>query len=139
MVAPVRRRISASNAIARGPDPEPEAPPKVAVVRGRGKIGTTMSDKHSTFYEDHRAEDNVLEHRFTTDNPPATVHLSAGLTRSLGNFEFFRSDCSISIPCDRTQIEKAYETASAYVADKLNRELETWGLNDPPKNRGKAG
>lgn len=120
-----------------GTHPPTRAAAKTSEENGHGYVRTTVSDKQGVYHEADR-ELMVLGSRFSEADPPAYVKVGAGLTINMGNFESLRIDCSISIPCQRGDIEEAYTLASDFVADKINEEQTNWMGAGNATHTGKA-
>lgn len=89
--------------------------------------------KNSRFYitrsvkkdgkETETGEEGVIAvHRFQTN--PAEVNVDYGITLNMGNYESAKINLSVRIPCYKEEIDEAYEFASAWVADRLERERD---------------
>jgi hypothetical protein len=144
------RRINPANAAARAAQAAPpplapparpvvkRGPPEVTTERGRGFVNAQAKDKQGTYYETNR-EVNILEETFSADDPPAHVRVSAGMTHNLGDYNSFRVDCSVSIPCHRSRIKEAYELCSDFVAEHIAEEEANWlGAGNETKQAGKG-
>lgn len=93
----------------------------------RGTRTTTTS--HNTRPDlDREQQEQLEEVTFPPGVEPARVHVGAGTTRNMGNFESMRMDVSVTIPCMPTPegIEAAYIQASDFCAVKLEEELNQW-------------
>ncbi len=109
-------------------------------VSGRMRSSATVSSKkEGVTYEDDTEEDILLE-RFSSDDPPAYVKVSGGMTHNLQQYEFLRLDVSVSIPCKRSRLEEAYEFASQMVSDKIGEEQTKWlGASEQIETSKKRG
>jgi hypothetical protein len=152
--APVRR-MRTDTASARGAKPAPEAhqeatqrrapvssraPTKATTnteERGHGYVSTSVKDKHSTYYEQHR-EVEVLQETFSEEDPAAFIRVGAGMTINLDNYESLRIDCAVTIPCKRGSLKEAYDIASDFVADRINEEQVNW-LGTAEKVKASSG
>lgn len=134
---PAVRRTRPANAVARGAAAPASAPTTRRVEEvGRGFVSTSVKDRKSTYYENHR-EVEVGRVQFSEANPAAFVRVGVGLTINLDNYESLRIDCAVTMPCDRTQLEEGYQIASDFVADKTAEEQTHW-LGQPEVKRGKG-
>jgi hypothetical protein len=145
------RRLNPANAAARAaqaapapppparPAPRPAArPAQTTVERGRGFVNVQAKDRQGVYYETNK-EVPLLEETFSEDDPPAHVRISAGFTHNLGNFESFRVDCSVSIPCHRSRIDEAAQKCSDFVAEHIAQEEAGWlGAGNESKQAGKG-
>lgn len=77
---------------------------------------------------DSEQQEQLDEVTFPPGVEPARVHVGAGTTRKLGDFESMRMDVSVTLPCMPTPegIEAAYIQASDFCAIKLEEELNQW-------------
>lgn len=57
---------------------------------------------------------------------PARVGLTAGLTRSLGGYEFARFDVTVSLPCypEESEVHRAYAIVERIVEEKVQAQNE---------------
>jgi hypothetical protein len=78
------------------------------------------------FGKEAEAKQEVIEvHKFITE--PAYVRVSAGVTKSTGNYESLRIDVSYTIPCYKEQIsDKFYAAISDAVAERLDSEINQY-------------
>lgn len=67
----------------------------------------------------------VIEVREFATNP-AYVKVQAGVTKSLGDYEFLRVDVSISVPCYVEEIDTVYSAVAEKVSDRLTQEVEAY-------------
>lgn len=75
--------------------------------------------------ESTRKEETIAVHKFVTE--PAYVRVSAGVTKSTGNYESLRIDVSYTIPCYKEQItDKFYKEISDEVASRLDAEINEY-------------
>ena len=130
MAQPIRR-MQPGTAVARGvssrtPPPTPARRKPVEEV-GRGFVATQAKDGRGVYHEEDK-ELEVLRTQFDEGEHPAFVKVGAGMTINQGNFESLRIDCSVTVPCTNTEdgIQKAYEFASDFVADKIAEEQTAW-------------
>jgi hypothetical protein len=105
--------------------------------RGHGYVRTSVSDRQGVYHEEDR-EVEVLRAKFSEEDPPAFVKVSAGLTINMGNFESLRVDCAVTLPCKRTDLEAAYRTASDFVSERVSEEQTAWLGAGNQKARGKG-
>lgn len=82
-------------------------------------LGTVVS-KHSKAVE-VIAETQEEQREFLTTH--ATVKILMGTTRNLGNFESFRVDVSLEVPCIVGEEDDTFENAYAWVEAKLGKVL----------------
>jgi hypothetical protein len=74
---------------------------------------------------DSKHKEEVLEVRkFVTE--PAYVRVSAGVTRSTGNYESMRIDVAISMPCYAEQVDDTVAAVSDMVAARLDVEIDAY-------------
>lgn len=115
------------------------APPtKSTEERGHGYVRSEVKDREGVYHEAER-EVEVLRARFTEDDPPAFVKVSAGLTINMGNFESLRIDCAVTLPCSRGDLAEAHQIASDFVAERISEEQTNWLGGGNEKTRGKGG
>lgn len=69
------------------------------------------------------AEEMDVE-QFETE--PAYVRASAGVTRNLGDYESLRVDVSVTLPCYKEDVERAYGVAADTVAEYLDEEVSKY-------------
>lgn len=62
--------------------------------------------------------------KFETE--PAYVRVSAGVTKSTGNYESLRIDVSISVPCYVEEIGKVEKRVEVMVSEMLNESIENY-------------
>jgi hypothetical protein len=67
-------------------------------------------------------EEVIAVHRFVTE--PARVQMDLGLTLNLGNYESARVAVSVTIPCYKEEMEAAYAFGSAWVKDRIQKEVD---------------
>lgn len=67
----------------------------------------------------------VIEVREFATNP-AYIKVQAGVTKSLGNYEFLRVDISLSVPCYTEEIDAVYPVVAEKVSDLLTQEVESY-------------
>lgn len=60
---------------------------------------------------------------------PAYVRVSAGVTKNLGNYESFRCDVSITMPCYPEEVETVKERVSDAVARILEEEMVKYQIH----------
>lgn len=82
-----------------------------------------MSSGFGTNEEDQR----VIDVR-KFESEPAYVRVNAGATRNTGQYESFRVDVSISIPCYPEEIDEVVGRVADQVSSYLDQELEKYGL-----------
>lgn len=72
---------------------------------------------------DTKAEDQKIDVRvFATE--PAVVTLKYGLTLNFGNYEGCRLDVGLSLPCYLEERDAAYEEASRWVSERIEKERD---------------
>lgn len=105
------RRMSPRSARSRGANQRAEAE-RVTTSAAYGREETEREDLGGS--------------SFPPGVEPAFVRVSAGGTYNLGNFESLRLDVSVTIPCRPDRIDRAYQQASEFVAEKLGEEESNW-------------
>lgn len=133
-MATVQRRMRPANAAARGQSVRSEEE-----EIGKGYVSTSIKDRSGPYHEEHK-EVEVSRTRFSVENPAAFIRVGAGLTINMDNFESLRIDCAVTLPCLPTGagMQKAYETASNFVADKIAEEQTNWlGAVKPKQGKGR--
>ncbi len=134
------RVVRTANAQARAAS-EPVRPLRTArrtnleqSVNGQRTTTTSTHQGRSTVSES--TQDEMLGRRhFAPGEEPARVRVTAGKTISLGNFEFLRIDVSVELPCLPEEVHQTYDSASTFVADKLEQEENYILGNTRPSTR----
>lgn len=118
---------------AGGVDAEDEEAPIAKPVMKKNAGTTTVASKASITKEhknglQESSEEVVGMKTVPSGQPMATVGVTMGVTRNLGNYESVRVTVSLTIPCIPTpeEIEGAYVDAQSWVdakIDKLNNEI----------------
>ena len=84
------------------------------------KVFVTVADKRGS-----KTKDSVIEvHKFITE--PAFIRVSAGVTKSTGNYESLRVDVAVTRPCYVEAIDTVYAEVAEYVAEKLDAEIRAY-------------
>jgi hypothetical protein len=125
----VQRRLRTHNAAARATPKPTVASVKQSVVKGTAHTSAVYGRKQrgtAEVYSETDGQEDILEETFPEDDPPAFVKMSAGITHNLGNYEFLRLDCSVTLPVHRSKLDKGMEYASQFVADKIADEEHNW-------------
>ena len=60
------------------------------------------------------------------ETEPAYVEASAGVTKSLREYESLRVDVRMRIPCYTERVDKTFEYAAGWVADRLYEEVDNY-------------
>lgn len=79
---------------------------------------TKMGETIGTQVDDKKIDVRV----FATE--PSVVTLKYGLTFNFGNFEGCRLDVGLSLPCYTEERDAAYEEASRWVSERVEKERE---------------
>jgi len=58
------------------------------------------------------------------DQPYATVKVSLGVTKNMGNYESLRIGVDLSLPCSPVEADAAFDKAAKFVENKLNALIE---------------
>lgn len=95
---------------------------RASAQRERGRVVT----QSSAYGDESESTDYLPEQTFPPGVEPAFVRVSAGGTYNLGNYESLRLDVSVTLPCLPSDIEAAYDTATEFVSDKIQREEASW-------------
>lgn len=96
--------------------------PEVAGVTSSKWVNTSITLSGETIEED--AQVTIKAEVFETD--PAYVKASAGLTKSLGNYEFLRVDAGITMPCYPGVVRETYEAIADEVSELLYNEVDKY-------------
>lgn len=83
-----------------------------------GKTYNEMEHKQSGQTVSTEYEEKLLDPVILSPDH-ATVEAKLGMTLSLGNFEFLRADAGITLPCEKSEINEAYEKAFGIVSKEL--------------------
>lgn len=80
------------------------------------KVVTTKANKDGTSTTEEEVKGDVL-----VNEPHATVGVSVGVTKNLGNYESVKVTVSVFIPCavDADEINETYEQAKEWVDEKV--------------------
>jgi hypothetical protein len=62
--------------------------------------------------------------KFVTE--PAYVRVSAGVTKSTGNYESLRVDIAVTVPCYTEEIEKVQKRTADMVSEMLDAEVRAY-------------
>jgi len=90
----------------------------VKTIRVTSKLNTIDDEE---IYEELDVEDFVVD--------PAFVRASAGVTKSLKQYESLRVDVSVTLPCYKEDILRAHGVAADMVSTLLDEELSRY-LNE---------
>jgi hypothetical protein len=90
--------------------------PTQVVVSRQFKIG-----KDGEWTMPEVTEETIKIHRYVTQ--PATVGCELGATVNMGNFEFARVACTVSVPCYREEVDGASSWAKDYVEECFKKEI----------------
>jgi hypothetical protein len=71
---------------------------------------------------DSEKEEVISVRKFETE--PATVSVSVGVTRNMGNFESLRLNIGVTIPCYLEEITEVEKQATDWVDDKIASKLD---------------
>jgi len=71
-----------------------------------------------------RKEETVAVHKFVSD--PAYVRISAGVTKSTGDYESLRVDVAVTYPCYPELMHTTIKDVSDYVAERLDAEIAAY-------------
>lgn len=97
----------------------PEAAPTPTKVAGKVGVGTVTKE-----YPDGttKHEDEVVGQAVSA-SPLASVFVSMGITRNLGNYESVKVNIGITLPCevDADTIEQTYAEAKSWVDSKVSQ------------------
>lgn len=67
-------------------------------------------------------QETIGVHKFITE--PAYIRVSAGVTKSTGNYESLRIDVSYTIPCYKEEVgDTLYTAISDAIAERLDQEI----------------
>lgn len=80
------------------------------------KVVTTQQNKDGTATTEEEIKGDAL-----VNDPHATVGVSVGITKNLGNYESVKVTVSVFIPCavDAEEINETYEQAKDWVDEKI--------------------
>ena len=95
------------------------------LVRRQGEVTITTRSRVG----DKNAEEIVTERRQVVDDlpeHPASIQVTGGLTKNLGNYESAKMSIAVSVPCasDDNTLRKTYKRISALVEELLDCEYE---------------
>lgn len=100
------------------------ARPSVRQTEGTIRVSSTRAPGEP----DENEVREIEVRRFETE--PAYVRINAGVTKNLGNYESFRVDVSITMPCYVEELEGMTDAVSDRVADRLEDELKKWNIEE---------
>jgi hypothetical protein len=99
--------------------PESVSPVVAEVTMSKSVKGTTISETSKT----------EVVHPGQYIKQPHLVGVAGGRTINLGNFESARFDVSIQVPCNKEDLEAAYDFGLKFVSDRLEKiEAEAKGV-----------
>lgn len=89
-------------------------PSKVVAKVGQGTVTKEFKDGSTT--DEHFPLKEVQ-----SAEPMASVHVSVGITRNLGNYESVKINVGVTLPCrpDADEIEQTYTEAKGWVDSKI--------------------
>lgn len=89
---------------------------KVVGKEGKGVVTKTHHD--GSMEEKQHSLGSIV-----SDTPLATVHVSLGMTKNLGNYESLKMTVGCTLPsfADESSLVSAYETAKAWCDEHLNQ------------------
>lgn len=62
--------------------------------------------------------------------PPCNVGLSLGATLKIGEYNYFKADVSLHMPCLEEDIDKIYKEAKEWVDDRLGEIMDDMNKDD---------
>jgi hypothetical protein len=95
-----------------------------AVIDAQDAVLTVMSSGVCVEGGTSETREIIEVREFATN--PAYVKVQAGVTKSLGDYEFLRVDVSISVPCYVEEIDSVYPAVAEKVSDRLTQEVEAY-------------
>lgn len=98
--------------ISKRRSPTVEAAETVQVVSG------------SAFGDRTMAQRTLSVRKFQSD--PATVKVSAGTTKQVGDYEYIRVDVAVTVPCYPEEVDAVFEETADKVAGFLASEVEKY-------------
>lgn len=87
---------------------------------------STLSVMSSGFGVEETDRRAISVHKFEVE--PTYVRINAGVTKNLGNYESFRMDVSLSVPCYSEETAEVVERVSDEVSRILESELEKYNV-----------
>jgi len=99
-------------------------------VRSRTKKPDVHSGKSTISvitkaYGNEEAETETIEvQKF--DVEPAYVHVRAGVTKNLGEYESLRVDVSLTVPCYMEQVDDVFDSVAEQVSGMLDDEVDKY-------------
>lgn len=98
--------------------------PRPAVIQTEGTIIVRSTAMPAPGTEEEVKE--IVVAQFQTE--PAYVRINAGVTKNLGNYESFRCDVSITMPCYPEEVQEMTQKVSNEVARLLDEELQKYQI-----------
>lgn len=100
------------------------APVKATNLKFTQAVATVQAEKHfqkKTGKAPQVLQDDslVVHQGILTNTEPCLIKVGGGQTINIGNFESVRLDVSLSMPCEKSEIEATYDYASDWVSTKL--------------------
>lgn len=121
--APIQKITKTPTVTKSAPSASVEAPSGAVSVSEQGVVAYTAVGKVTKEYKDGSVieESEELGH-VKSSTPMASLHISMGITRNLGNYESVKVSIGITLPCLPTQedIEDSYTEGKSWVDDKIN-------------------
>lgn len=121
-MAPRRSITSRPTVKPATPAPKASRPRPQTSVSG-SRVTQTAVDKWEHSEEEKEELGTTV---FPSGCEPAFVRVAMGQTYNLGNYESLRLDVSVTLPCLPSEVDKTYEEASDFCAEKLLAEQDQW-------------
>jgi len=81
--------------------------------------------REKPFQEEIKSEENPIDEvEFLDGEPMAEVSIRKGITVNLGNFESFRIDVGITMPCKKSEVKKLVEKGGVSIVKRLAHEVQ---------------
>jgi len=94
--------------------------PKSKIIEKDVTMTTDVVDKKTG--ESLKSEDETLTTR-EFDEAPAEVYIRKGLTVNLGQFESFRIDVGVNLPCKKSEVKSFVMTAGKVIDQRIIQEI----------------
>ena len=96
-------------------------PPATITVQSRVLRKGDGDEEEETLVDEYEEVEVQVFH-----TEPAFIEASAGVTKSLRQFESLRVDVRMRLPCYTEKADEAFDYAAGWVADRLYDEVENY-------------
>ena len=96
-------------------------PPATMTVQSRILTKDAESEEEEVLVDEYEEVEVQVFH-----TEPAFVKASAGVTKSLRQFESLRVDVSMTLPCYTEKADEAFDYAAGWVSDRLYDEVDNY-------------